>query len=360
MKILCVIQCSNLGGMEKVTLDSLSLLKANGHEVRLLSLHPVGDLKTLTEDKGIPLHGTRGYRLNGLGNVGDIMRNVRQFQPDRLWLVGHNFGALVAARLSGCPAFQSIHYHHSERPLRFWKRYYGLAQKCCVRIHFVSHYIHGEVAGFFRAGNPGVCFPNMLQAPQAAPGKSASRELLGLPADAFVVGNAGWLIQRKAFDVFLQVAALVRQRIPDAVFAIAGDGEERENLERLADSLNLSDAVHFLGWQKDLEPVYAALDILLFNSHFDCLPTTPLEAMVREIPVVCSLANGGLKEVLRHGQDGFLIDRHDAQELADEIVRLHGNAEERVNTAKTGCRRVEETCSPEIHLENLNRFLELI
>ncbi len=358
MKILCVIQCANLGGMEKVTLDSLALLQAGGHEVRLFSLHPVGDLKPLADKKGIALSGARSYRLYGLGSLGGMLRTIRQFKPDRLWLVGHNFAVLALARLVRCPVYQSIHYHHSERSPRLWKLFYSLAGHTCSRIHFVSRYIFEEVADCI-AEESVVCFPNMVPPPETAPSRAVARQLIGLPADAFVVGNAGWLIPRKAVDVFLQVAARVRRSIPDALFVIAGDGAERQRLEQLAVELELENAVCFPGWQKDLEPLYASLDVLLFNSHFDCLPTTPLEAMVRGVPVVCSLAAGGLKEILRHGRDGFLMDRHDISALADEIVRLHADAQGRAEMAEAGRRRVQEMCSSETHLKNLNRFLEL-
>lgn len=359
MKILNVIQCSNLGGMEKVTLESLSLLRSSGHEVRMLSLHPVGDLKSLAGERGICLSGTKKYMWGGFGNMGEIRRIIKEYAPDRIWLVGHNLGSLVAAKLSGYPTFLSIHYHHSERPVNFWRCFYAVAKWCCSRIHFVSRYIYGEVSGFFTAADHVVCFPNMIQAPETVLSKKAAREMLGLPSNAFVVGNAGWLIPRKAFDIFLQTAALVRAHIPGAVFIIAGDGFERERLEDMQDSLGLGDAVQFLGWKTDLEPVYGALDVLLFNAHFDCLPTTPLEAMVRGIPVVCSLPNGGLKEIIRHGQDGFLIDTHDCEAMANEVIRLHNDPEAVSVTVASGLARVRETCSPKCHLENLIRFLEL-
>ena len=359
MKVLAIIQCSYLGGMEKVTLDSLSLLKEKGHEVRLFSLHPVGDLIWLTNQQGIQLDGTKAYKLYGLGNIPEILRAICQFQPDRIWLIGHNFGSLVAAKLSGRPTSLSLHYHHTERPMRFLKLFYYAVKLWCSRIHFVSRYIYIEVAHLFKNSDRIICYPNMLRVTETPILKSIAQEKLGLPADAFVIGNAGELIERKAFDVFLKTAAIVRQKIPNAVFVIAGDGSEREKLERLAESLGLSNAVWFLGWQTDVEPFYAALDLLLFNSNFDCLPTTPLEAMVREIPVVCSLTHGGLKEVFRHGKDGFLLDSHDCGALANEIIRLYNNPAERAEIAKTGRLRVKDVCSPEKHLMNLNNLLQL-
>lgn len=358
-KILCVIQCSNLGGMEKVTLESISLLKQAGYEVQMYSLHPVGELKTLAEEKDVPLNGTSKYRMNGFGNINDLISAANQFQPDRLWLVGHNFGSLLAARLYGCPAFLSIHYHHSERPLWFWRLFYGVALHNVRRIHFVSRYICEEVQNLFPNKEQTVCFPNVFPVPPDMLPKEKARAQLNIPGNAFVVGNASWLIPRKAFDVFLETARLVRKQIPEAVFVIAGDGPERRKLETLADKLGISDSVLFLGWLKELLPFYSSVDVILFNSHFDCFPTTPLEAMAQNIPVVCSLVSGGLKEALRHGQDGFLIDHHDKEALAAEIIRLYRDEEYRKKVASSGRQRVLDIGSPEKHLKYLNEFLEL-
>ncbi len=345
--------------MEKVTLESLSILDIHGHEISIFSLHPVGELKSLAYAWGFHLTGTSRYRLAGIGNLVEIVKEIRRFKPDRLWLVGHNFGSLLTAKLSGRPAYLSIHYHHSERPLWFWRFFYGMARHCVRRIHFVSRYIFEEVQSLFPDKTQTICFPNVFPTPPALLPKEQARAQLNIPINAFVVGNAGWLIPRKAFDVFLETAALVIKQIPEAFFVIAGDGEERIVLESLADQLGIRNSVLFLGWQKNLMPFYSSVDVILFNSHFDCFPTTPLEAMARNIPVVSSLANGGLKEAIRHGQDGFLIDQHDTEALAAEVVHLYKDEDYRNKIASHGRQRILDIGSPEKHLKYLNEFLEL-
>ncbi len=360
MKILCIIQCSNLGGMEKVTLESLSILKEAGHAVEMFSLHPVGDLDSLALARDIPLSGTRSYRWMGIGNLPDLIGAVRRSKADRVWLVGNNFGSLIAAKQSGIPSFLSIHYHHSERPIRFWWLFYGMAKRCTKRIHFVSQYILDEVSALFSATDRTVCFPNVFPKPPDLLEKEQARRQLGIPEGAFVVGNAGWLIPRKAFDVFLDTAALVLEQIHEAVFVIAGDGAEREALESQAEQLGIRDSVLFVGWQSDLLPFYSSLDVLLFNSHFDALGRTPVEALASGIPVVASVTNGGLGEFIRHGRDGFLIDRHEPEALAEEVVRVYENDEYRNKIASSGRDRVLEIGSAEKHLAHLNEFLDLV
>src|SRR5581483_10576503 len=73
------------------------------------------------------------------------------------------------------------------------------------------------------------------------------------------------------------------------VFAIAGDGPERASLESLARETGISKSVRWLGWLKDMTSFYQALDVLQFNSDWDALGLTPVEAMSFGIPVVCSV-----------------------------------------------------------------------
>lgn len=345
--------------MEQSTLLSLSLLKGDGHEVEIFSLQPVGALQSLAIERQIPLAGSQSYKWGGFGNVPNVIKKIRCSNPDRILLVGHNFGSLIAAKLSGRPSFLNIHFHHSERPLSFWRLFYGVAKRCVKRINFVSRYIFDEVAELFSEEDRTTCSPNVFPPPPDLLPKDQAQERLNIPRSAFVIGNAGWLIPRKAFDVFLETAALVAKEISGAVFVIAGDGEEREALELQAEQLGIRESVLFLGWHKDLLAFYSALDLLLFNSHFDALGRTPVEALAYGIPVVASVTHGGLCEFIRHGQDGFLIDRHDPGVLAVEIARLCRDEEYRRKIANSGKDRVLDIGSPSKHLEHLNKFLEL-
>ncbi len=241
----------------------------------------------------------------------------------------------------------------------FWKIFYTFAKKSCSGIRFISRYIFEEVALLFKCDEGVVCFPNIFRAPPERIDSTLARRELGIPKEAFVIGNAGWLIPRKAFDIFLQTAARVKNQIPEAIFVIAGDGPERGYLEKLAEELELTSQVLFIGWQKDLAPFYSALDLLLFNTNFDALGRTPVEALCYGIPVVASVTHGGLSEFIRHGQDGFLLDHHDPRALADEIIKLYSNPTYRNSMAKSGQDRVLALGSPEQHLQHLNQCMNL-
>jgi glycosyltransferase involved in cell wall biosynthesis len=162
-----------------------------------------------------------------------------------------------------------------------------------------------------------------------------------------VIGNAGWLIPRKRFDVFLHTAASVLQERPDVRFLIAGDGPERDQLHAMASSLGIQHALVWAGWIEEMRLLYAALDVLLFHSDWDALGMTPIEAIVHGVPVVSSVLHGGLAEVLRPGVDAVVLDQHDVSRLAQATLELLANprgAAAMVNHARD---HVLELCDPD-------------
>ena len=190
--------------------------------------------------------------------------------------------------------------------------------------------------------------------------KSVVREQLGLPQDVIIVGNAGWLIHRKAFDVFLNTAGRVAAENDQVHFFICGGGELEEELRKRVDELGIGDRVHWGGWVSQMKDFYSAIDILLFNTRFDCLPNSPMEAMNYGIPTVVSSTYSGISEVLRHDIDGYYIEEHDEEKLKGFILKLASDEAEYTRLSENGVERMQALASPDQHLLNLKGFLSLV
>lgn len=187
----------------------------------------------------------------------------------------------------------------------------------------------------------------------------AARAHFNLPGDAKVVGNAGWLIPRKRWDIFLQVAARVVAENPKVFFLIAGDGPERANLEELADSLGISDRIRWLGWQKDLSQFYPALDVLLFNADWDAMPRTPLEAMAFAVPVVCSVLHGGTREMISDDSVGICLPEHDIEKLARHVLILLADEVAARRIGMAARERIAATGDPKLYADRMLEALHL-
>jgi phosphatidylinositol alpha-1,6-mannosyltransferase len=143
-----------------------------------------------------------------------------------------------------------------------------------------------------------------------------------------VILTASRLVARKGIDRTLEALPCVLQRYPELLYLIAGDGEQREELQALSERLGVSHAVRFLGSVPPAEmPAYYALAefVVLPNratdGNEDGLPLVFLEANACGKPVIGGRA-GGTAEVVRDRVNGVLVDGDDASAIAAAILEL--------------------------------------
>jgi len=351
MKILNLIQCTNLGGMEQATLRLMTGLQEAGHDGRLLSLNPLGTLAPLLAEAGIPARGLPYLGAGGWRSFPALKRTLRQSEADALIMTGHNLLAMLAlGEVARSRRLLAVHFHHAGvKPACLWRLIYRLACRRFQAIVFPSDFVRQEAEAIYpEVSRLSLTIRNPIHLPRLPleADRLAARARLGIPSDALVIGNAGWLIARKRFDVFLEVARRVLDELPSTVFVIAGDGPERERLQEQARGLGIAGSVRWLGWQGDLQSFYHSLDSMLFNSDWDALGLTPLEAMSYGIPVVASVVNGGLKEIINSDQVGYLLDQHDVELMAALLVSLYRDPGRR-SVGLRGRWRIAETCSVE-------------
>jgi glycosyltransferase involved in cell wall biosynthesis len=131
------------------------------------------------------------------------------------------------------------------------------------------------------------------------------------------------LFPRKGIRFLIEAAAKLKPRFPDLQVVVAGDGFERPDLIRLAESLGVAKDVTFLGWvpNTDLPPYYRAAAVSVIPSLEEGFGIPAAEAMGCETPVVASDA-GGLPEVVEHGVTGLIVPRGDSSALAEAIGAL--------------------------------------
>jgi len=316
--------------MEQASLRLMEALQLRGHDLSVVSLHALGSLTPALQARGISARGLGYGQLPLWLLIWRLRRQLRIQGPDALLLTGHSLPVLLAiAGSRPIPRVLAIHFHHTGvKPSWFWRLYYGVAMHLVSAVTFPSDFVRREALQLCPAlAAKAHTLRNPISAvvPPTPAERLAARQRFGLPSGAPVIGNAGWLIARKRFDVFLRTATAVLQERPDVRFLIAGDGPERQQLQAMASSLGIQHALVWAGWLEEMRPLYAALDVLLFHSDWDALGMTPIEAIVHGVPVVSSVLHGGLAEVLRPGVDAVVLDQHDVPRLAQATLELLAN-----------------------------------
>jgi glycosyltransferase involved in cell wall biosynthesis len=183
--------------------------------------------------------------------------------------------------------------------------------------------------------------PGTAYLPRASASNGDIRAELGLSSDAPVVAVAAVLRPQKALDVLLTAHSRVLERVPGAHLVIAGDGDCREDLDRLAGRLGLNGNVHFLGNRQDVDAILRAADVAALSSDFEGSPMFVAECMASGTPVV-STAVGGVPDMLENGRSGVLVPPRDPDALGTGIAALLLDPSERERLAAEGTRRLAD------------------
>jgi glycosyltransferase involved in cell wall biosynthesis len=151
----------------------------------------------------------------------------------------------------------------------------------------------------------------------------------------------GRVVFQKGLDVLL---AALAQLAPgnDWHLEIIGDGDPRPALEAEAARLGLAGRITFAGWQRRAEIAerYRAADVFVFPSRDEGMPNVVLEAMASGLPIVAT-AIAGNEELVRDGENGFLIRPDDAAALAAALGRILADNARREAMGRASRARIE-------------------
>ena len=170
-------------------------------------------------------------------------------------------------------------------------------------------------------------------------GREETRRYLGIPPDRFAVGWVGRMTPVKRTDDVLEGFKRLRERGVSATLCLVGDGPDRPMLERRAHELGIMRDTLFLGYQEDVAPLYAAFDALVLPSSNEGTPVSVIEALAAGTPVVATRV-GGVPDVVRDGEDGFLVEPGASDDLADRLAELARDEDLRERFGAAGRARV--------------------
>ena len=139
----------------------------------------------------------------------------------------------------------------------------------------------------------------------------------------------------------IKALSIVKKTHPDTYLIIVGDGPERENLEKLTATLDLSSNVIFTGFREDTHLFYKIVDIFLLSSFSEGTAMTLLEAMATGIPCIVTDV-GGNPEIIEDMDTGFCVPSDDSNTLAEKINLLIENRALREKMGRAGRKRFEK------------------
>lgn len=218
---------------------------------------------------------------------------------------------------NGLKVFYTAHGFHFYKgaPMLNWMLFYPIEKFCS---HFTDKLITINKEDYSLAKKnfnakeiyyvPGVGI-NLSRFENVHVDRSAKRREIGIPDAAFLLFSVGELNENKNHQII--VKALARLNNPNVHYAIAGVGEKKDVLLKLADELGISEQVHLLGYRKDIAELNHIADMFCFPSNREGLAVALMEAMACGLPVVCSRIRGNIDLIQEFGGRFFAADSVD-------------------------------------------------
>ncbi|MEM1115320.1 MAG: glycosyltransferase [Bacteroidota bacterium] len=152
--------------------------------------------------------------------------------------------------------------------------------------------------------------------------REATRASLGVTEDEHLWVAVGRIEPPKDYRAVLGAfARLVESGLPPQRLVVVGDGPQRLEMEQLAVALGIDGLVWFVGIREDVPHLLAAADAFVFASESEGLPNVIMEAQAAGLPVVATEV-GGVPELVRDGETGWLVATSAPDALADRMVRV--------------------------------------
>lgn len=128
----------------------------------------------------------------------------------------------------------------------------------------------------------------------------------------------------KRYDLLIDAYAKSKMK-DDCDLVIVGDGELRGSLENQVNSLRLYEKVHFAGTQSNPFPYLAGAKFLTLSSRTEAFPMVLIEALALECPVVATDCPTGPREIVRHNENGLLVENENIDAFSEALDTLYYN-----------------------------------
>lgn len=343
IRIMRIITRMNIGGPAVQITGLMRGINQSEFDHRLYTGYCESDEEDYLNSVGTTI---KAVRLSGLGRrislVSDfsaflsLVKAIREFKPHIIHTHTAKAGFLgrVASILS-CQKSIRVHTFHGH--LLFG--YFGFFKRRIVisiekLLSFKTHKLLavGEqirqdllTIGIGRKETFGLMPPGLTLA--KLPTRVEARGRFGLSNDNIYCAFIGRLAPIKRLDRFFDVVREIQKRQINLAFLVAGGGELLEYCQKRISTENLP--VTILGWQKNIEDVLSASDMVLLTSDSEGTPLSLIQAGMAQLPVV-STNVGSISEIVLHKKTG-IISTLDVSNIADALEQLTVSDELRYN-----------------------------
>ncbi len=343
MRILHLIPTLQKGGAERLALDIVRALnRIPGTEARLAVMSAVNDYAaeypdikpTILKSKVVP-----SVSGKWLADTVDWDTLIREFKPQVTH--SHLFEAEMLSRYRPVPGVKYVTHCHDnmhqlkklglselfnkKRLTEAYERRFMIGRYRACANHFLA--ISPDTRDYFSAQLPPDLAARVHLFPNAVDVSRFSAHRASFPSGGTIrLINVGSFVTKKNQTFLLDVMQELYRRGLPVRMTLAGEGPLREEVQRKTQELGLSDYITFPGKVSGIERLMGESHMYVHSAVYEPFGLVLIEAMAAGLPVVC-LDGRGNRELIKNGENGFMVDPADAAVFAERILECVSSPE---------------------------------
>lgn len=327
-----------LAGMEIATYNIAKHLARMGHEVHVITALDEGLPKESMEE-GFHVHRIFWRKIRFVGVISfwaKVFLILRKVNPDIIHAqsIGICIPAFIAKKLLRKPYVVWGRGSDVYLPGKFIKSISKLVLKNANMVIALTDDMKREMQKI--CSRDVSVIPNGIDSERFENlSRESIRKKLKIEDNEKIITFVGTLRPVKGLKYLIKAMKFMIEENKNVKLMLVGDGEEREELESLVEDFGLKERVEFIGRVQNEEiPQYLVTsDVFVLPSLSEGFPVTILEAMASELPIVATKV-GGLPEIIKDGENGFLVEPKYPEKIAEMVLLVLGNDELRERISK--------------------------
>lgn len=272
----------------------------------------------------------------------NIRKTVKLLKPSLVYVTPNSKGGafykdfivVQMLKLMGCRVV--LHYHNkgvSKRQERFLDNllYYYFFKN--TKVILLANSLYEDIEKYVSINDIYIC-------PNGIPESIINASNISTPPNTFKLLFLSNLLKSKGVCVLLEACQILRKQ--EYKFVCEFVGGETEDFDSISfqkelKKRKLEDCVYYLGkkYGSEKELILQNAKLFILPTFDDCFPLVLLEAMQHKI-VCISTNEGGISDIIEHGQTGFIVEKNNPEDLAEKIVILIKNDELRIKMGEAG------------------------
>ncbi|NQT84994.1 glycosyltransferase [bacterium] len=366
----------NLGGTPEVVIRMARALKKSEHSCKLIT-HP--ESWTMERDKeNIDLVYARMFKITFMQyiphNSTKVAKIVSLYKRGHIdlchahYALPYGLAGYLAKQTCGIPYIVTLHGTdiHTLASMPSLKPVMRLCLENADAVTSVCEYLKGRATKKLDLHNPIALISNFIDIRRfrERPAPPALRKEFDIPRGHLIVTHVSNYASIKNTLIIPEIAQLVLQRHPNTVFLMVGEhlaetGYDLENLKKKVSEFGLDGHFRFVGRRRDTPRILNLSEMSLLTSLNEGSPLAALESLAAGVPVVSSRV-GGIPEFLKHGVNGFLVEKQRIEKYAHCISTLIEHPDLRRKLAKNGVELIHRVYREDIVIPQYLKLYESV